>query len=92
MKRSPRFAVGLVLLAAACSDKAGTPLDPSAGIAPAAGAAAVTIDADDGPGSFRAAIHDANADPSIGVIRFAPGLDPVVLRSLANPEKQPPAL
>ena len=72
---------GLVLLAA-CSDVVETPLDPSAKLAEAAvGAAAVTTDADRGPGSFLDAVELASEDPAIGVIRFASGVDPVVLRS-----------
>jgi hypothetical protein len=39
-----------------------------------AGASRVNSSADAGPGSFRQAVLDANADPSIGIIRFEGGL------------------
>ena len=35
----------------------------------------------DGPGTFRAAIEEANLDSSVDKIRFAKGLDPIVLES-----------
>ncbi len=40
----------------------------------------VTSNADAGPGSFRQAVLDANADPSIDVIRFAPDIGVVALQ------------
>jgi hypothetical protein len=44
-----------------------------------AGAIRVSSSADAGPGSFRQAVLDASADPSIGTIRFEGGLDPIGL-------------
>ena len=43
------------------------------------GAGRVSSSADAGPGSFRQAVLDANADPSIGAIRFEGGLEPIRL-------------
>jgi hypothetical protein len=40
---------------------------------------AVTIDADAGSGSFREAVKEANADPSIRSIRFAENVGTLVL-------------
>lgn len=39
----------------------------------------VTSSADDGPGSFRWAIEEANADPGIGTVRIRGGLEPIAL-------------
>lgn len=41
----------------------------------------VTNDLDAGPGSFRAAVEAANADPSITLIRFQPGIGAIDLSS-----------
>jgi hypothetical protein len=78
VNRLPRYLAGLLILAAACSDDTEAPVEPS--LAQLQGSAArVSTNADDGPGSFRAAIEAANADPSIGTIRFAVGLGPIRL-------------
>lgn len=71
--------VGVVLIAAACSDGAETPLEPSASLS-SLRPAQVTSSADAGPGSFRDAVQAANADASIGAIRFAPGLRTIRLQ------------
>jgi len=57
--------------------------EPAGGLVPAApvGVVTVTTAADDGPGSFRAAIEAANADPSIGFVRFERGIGTVELES-----------
>ena len=81
MNRSSRFAVGLLLLAAACTHTPESPLEAGAGRAAAAGRPRAPPPAHAGPGSFRQAILDANADPSIGVIRFEGGLDPIRLET-----------
>jgi hypothetical protein len=81
VNRSPRFTVGLLLLAAACTDTAESPMEATAGLADAVGRARVSSSADAGPGSFRQAVLDASADPAIGVIRFEGGLEPIRLRT-----------
>jgi Right handed beta helix region len=81
VNRSSRLTVGLLLLAAACTDTTESPMEAAAGLADAAGRARVTSSADAGPGSFRQAVLDANADPAIGVIRFEGGLDPIELET-----------
>jgi hypothetical protein len=77
--RPTRYLVGLAILAAACSDDAESPMGPTAALSHLGGGVHVTTRADDGPGSFRQAVLNANADPSIGVIRFDRGLDPIRL-------------
>ena len=72
MNRLPRYLVGLMILAAACTDDTEGPAEPSLALLQA-GAARVTTNADAGPGSFRAAVQAANDDASIGTIRFAAG-------------------
>ena len=79
MNRFPRHVVGLLLFAAACSDDAETPTDPTAASFSEGNAVQVSSPASAGPGSFRSAVRQANNDPSIGTIRFAPGLDPIRL-------------
>lgn len=79
MTRPTQYLVGLAILAAACTDNAESPLEPTAALSHLGGGARVTTRADDGPGSFRQAVLNANADPSIGVIRFDRGLDPIRL-------------
>lgn len=71
------------LLAAACGDATPTesPLAPSFGSF-ASGLARVTSSADDGAGSLRSAIAEANADPSIRVITFVADLDIQLLSSV----------
>ena len=77
MNRLPPLAV-LFLFAVACSESPDTPMEAVHGTAEA-GASRVSSSADAGPGSFRQAVLDANADPSIGAIRFEGGLDPIKL-------------
>src|SRR5262245_60425809 len=78
VNRVHRYFAGLLILAAACSDDTEAPVEPS--LAQLQGSAArVSTNSDNGPGSFRAAIEAANADPSIGTIRFAAGLGPIRL-------------
>lgn len=79
MTRPTRYLVGLAILAAACSDSAEAPLEPTAALSHLGGGVRVTTRADDGPGSFRQAVLKANTDPSIGVIRFDRGLGSVRL-------------
>ena len=77
MNRLPPIA-GLLLIAVACSEGPDTPMEAVHGTA-AASAASVTSSADAGPGSFRQAVLEANADPGIGTIRFEGGLEPIRL-------------
>jgi hypothetical protein len=78
VNRLHRCLAALLILAAACSEDTEAPLEPS--LAQLQGSAArVSTNADDGAGSFRAAVEAANADPSIGTIRFAAGLGPIRL-------------
>ena len=77
MNRLPPLAV-LFLFAVACSESPDTPMEAVHGTAEA-GASRVSSSTDAGPGSFRQAVLDANADPSIGAIRFEGGLDPIKL-------------
>ncbi len=72
MNRLPALAV-LLLFAVACSESSDNPMEAVHGTAEA-GASRVNSSADAGPGSFRQAVLDANADPSIGIIRFEGGL------------------
>lgn len=69
------FIAGLAVVAAACSDSpVASSLESFASSANGAsdrGFAVVTNSDDAGPGSFRAAVQQANADPSIGRIKFA---------------------
>lgn len=78
----------LTILAAACTEDAPTHPDLSSGLpvsaAPTAntkGTALVTHNGDAGPGSFRAAVALAGADPAIGSIRFAGDVGTVSLLS-----------
>ena len=80
MIRPLRYFVGLVILAAACTDAAETPVEPSTALSNPGGGVRVTTEADDGPGSFRQAVLGANADPSIGTIRFDRDLGSIRLR------------
>jgi hypothetical protein len=77
--RPTRYLVGLAILAAACTDNAETPLEPTAALSSLGAGVRVTTRADDGPGSFRQAVLHANSDPSIGTIRFDQGLGPIKL-------------
>jgi hypothetical protein len=67
---------------AGCTDSADMPAGPSLtpSFASGAGAGVVTA-ADAGAGSFRQAILDANADPSITRIQIAPGVGTIALAS-----------
>ena len=73
MNRPLRVAVGLVVLASACTEGSQSPVEPAGALASLT-RARVTSSADAGAGSFRQAILDANADPGIGTIRFDAGL------------------
>jgi hypothetical protein len=77
--RMSRSLVGLAILAAGCTERGESPMEPSSALADLGAAAQVTTKADDGPGSFRAAVARANSDPSIGTIRFAAQLGTVKL-------------
>jgi hypothetical protein len=79
VNRLPRFAIGLLFLASACGDSAESPMEASPESAELGGRGRVTSSADAGPGSFRQAILDANADPAIRTIRFESGLGPIRL-------------
>jgi hypothetical protein len=83
VKRSRSFLACLLVTVAACSDQPDAhPLAPDAllDLSPAA-TAAVTNQLDNGPGSFRQAVLDANADPSITRIDVALRLNNVELAS-----------
>jgi hypothetical protein len=73
VNRLPRLAIGLLALASACSDPTDTPMEAAGDPAGAVGRGRVFSSADAGPGSFRQAILDATADPSIGTILFQSG-------------------
>jgi Right handed beta helix region len=77
VNRLPPLAV-LLLFALACSESSDHPMEAVSGAAEAV-AGRVNSSADAGPGSFRQAVLDANADPSLGIIRFEGGLDPIKL-------------
>ena len=47
----------------------------------AAKTVAVSVSADSGPGTFRAAVDKANKDPLVDTIRFQPGLNPTELKT-----------
>lgn len=81
-----RATILLVVLAAACSEA--VPTDPDTrnaegipGLAVQAQTRIVTNAADAGPGSFRDAVAEASANPSIGRIRFSPGIGTVALQA-----------
>lgn len=82
MKRLSVFAlVGTAALAAACTDQAEPPLGPTVSMsAKKPDVAQVTTNADAGPGSFRQAVLDANADPAITTIQFRGGLGTIALQ------------
>jgi hypothetical protein len=77
--RSFRFALGFLVLLAACTDTEPSPMEPAAELSSAGGGVKVTTTADAGPGSFRQAVLDAGADPSIGTIRVEPGIGTIKL-------------
>jgi hypothetical protein len=77
--RSFRFALGFLVLLAACTDTEPSPMEPAADLSSAGGGVKVTSSADAGPGSFRQAVLDAGADPSIGTIRVEPGIGTIKL-------------
>lgn len=82
MKRTA--AILIVFIAGACSDAG--PFHPvrttsGAGAAIVAGDVLVTNSNDAGPGSFREAITQANADPGIGSIAFHPSVNVIALQS-----------
>ena len=79
MTRPTRYLVGLAILAAACTDNAETPLEPTAVLSNLGAVARVTTRTDDGPGSLRQAVLRANTDPSVGTIRFDGGVGPIRL-------------
>jgi hypothetical protein len=79
VNRLPRLAVGVLLLVAACSDSPEMPMEAADGVAEAAVRGRVTSSANEGAGSFRQAVLDANADPSIQAIRFESGLGAIRL-------------
>jgi hypothetical protein len=81
MRRFAGLATAGLLVLSACSDRSAPPLDPSFDASGSGASAAVTSSADDGPGSLRAAIAAANADPSVRVIQLATGLAPIELQS-----------
>lgn len=88
MQRQGLFPTAAVLAAAltACADTPADRLGPDTADRPAAAVASaavalVTTTADAGPGSLRAAIEEANAQTSVGVVRFASGLGPIALTS-----------
>jgi hypothetical protein len=78
------FVLG-VLAVTACSDVPSTnPLGPSASRIEATivtGDLVVTSSSDAGPGSFRDAIAQANANPSIATIAFLPNVNTIGLQS-----------
>ncbi len=67
------------MILAACSDDSRSPLEPTPSLSSGGAGVQVTTKADAGPGSFRAAVLQASADPSIGSIRFGHGLGPIKL-------------
>ncbi|MGH7527177.1 MAG: right-handed parallel beta-helix repeat-containing protein, partial [Gemmatimonadales bacterium] len=75
-RRLLRLVAGLVTLAA-CTEDNQSPFEPT--LSHGGAGVRVTTEADAGPGSFRAAILEANANPSIGSIRFVRGLGPIKL-------------
>jgi hypothetical protein len=79
VNRLPRLAIGLLVLASACSDSTDMPMEAAGDLAGAVGRGRVSSSSDAGPGSFRQAILEATADPSIGTILFQSGLDPIRL-------------
>lgn len=79
MNRPHRLAAGLLVLVTACTDPTDTPMEAAPEAIEAVTRSRVTSSADAGPGSFREAVLDASTDPSVGVIRFAPGLGPIKL-------------
>jgi hypothetical protein len=74
-----RYLVGVVMLIVASTENGETPLEPTAALSNLGASLRVTTRADDGTGSFRRAVLSANADPSIGSIRFDRGLAPIAL-------------
>ncbi len=82
MKRSTAFALAGALAVAACADSPDAPSAPSLDPSFAAGASTQVVNsADAGPGSFRQAILDANADPSITRIQVPSGVGAIPLSS-----------
>lgn len=73
--------VPLVVVLAACADEATLPTAPDASLARtgATGIVQVTSPASDGPGSVRAALAAASADPSITRIALRPNLGAIML-------------
>ena len=83
MKRT-LVAVLVAFVAAACSDSSPNAVAPlSAGVSPTIVSAdvIVTNSNDAGPGSFRAAIAQANGNNAIGSIGFAPEVNTIALQS-----------
>jgi hypothetical protein len=83
VRRSPLLFAACCLAAAACS---GDPFDPHNGTTTdlaSAGAAVASVinNADAGPGSLRAALERASADPSVHTIRIEGDLAPIELAS-----------
>ena len=81
MNRSAVLSLAALAVLGACSE---VPVAPRTPVAPALAAsrgavARVTTRADAGPGSLRAAVLAANADASVGAIRFERGLGPIAL-------------
>ncbi|MGQ0648584.1 MAG: hypothetical protein ACT4P7_13550 [Gemmatimonadaceae bacterium] len=80
--RHSLVASALAAVLAGCSDASRAPLAPSAtlDVSPTS-TAVVTTNADNGPGTFRQAVLDANTNPSIDEILFVPGVGTVALQS-----------
>lgn len=78
MRVSPLVAVALVLVSA-CADSP-APLEPDFGLGAGSPSSRLVVsDADAGPGSFRSALEEANADPSIATLVISPTVDRIVL-------------
>jgi hypothetical protein len=80
VKHLTALSLAAATVLSACADRPPTPLEPSLAVSGAAGRHAhVTTAADQGDGSFRAAVETANADPSITRISFERGLGTVAI-------------
>jgi hypothetical protein len=80
VKRLATIALAGAVTLAACTEQSQDPVAPEAGLHAAPdGVATVSVSADAGPGSFRAAVEAANADPEVRAIRFRRGLRPIAL-------------
>jgi hypothetical protein len=81
MTRLLTLTLATAVTVAACAEHDPAATEPSFAVSLAGSRAMVTTNADAGPGSFRQAMLDANADPAVTLIHLAPALGTIAVTS-----------